>query len=97
MATLILPGRDTFFADGQPLGDLSTGWIQAKQGSRLVRWAAVEAVAKGRTTSAVREAQRSISARRGTHIARVAAARKILTLVYYGMRDGEIRCLAQRA
>lgn len=68
-----------------------------KQGSRLVRWAAVETVAKGRTASAIREAQRSIAARRGTHVARVAAARKVLTLVYYGLRDGEIRCLAKRA
>jgi len=25
----------------------------------------------------------------------VAAARKLLTLVYYGLRDGEIRCLAK--
>jgi hypothetical protein len=25
----------------------------------------------------------------------VAAARKLLTLVYYGLRDGEIRCLAR--
>jgi hypothetical protein len=24
----------------------------------------------------------------------VAIARKVLTLVYYGLRDGEIRCLA---
>jgi hypothetical protein len=30
-------------------------------------------------------------------IARVAAARKLLSLVYYGLRDGEIRCLAQEA
>ena len=29
-------------------------------------------------------------------IARVAAARKLLTLVYYGLRDGEIRCLADQ-
>jgi hypothetical protein len=27
-------------------------------------------------------------------IAKVAAARRLLTLVYYGMRDGHIRCLA---
>ena len=27
--------------------------------------------------------------------AHVAIARKLLTLVYYGLRDGEIRCLAQ--
>ena len=29
--------------------------------------------------------------------ARVALARKVLTLVYYGLRDGEIRCLAKAA
>jgi hypothetical protein len=28
-------------------------------------------------------------------VARVAVARKLLTLVYYGLRDGEIRCLAR--
>jgi hypothetical protein len=36
-----------------------------------------------------------IAARRGRNIAKVAAARRLLTLVYYGLRDGEIRCLAQ--
>jgi hypothetical protein len=38
-----------------------------------------------------------IQKRRGTMIARVAAARKLLTLVFYGLRDGEIRCLAREA
>jgi hypothetical protein len=33
----------------------------------------------------------------GKNLAKVAAARKLLTLVYYGLRDGEIRCLAARA
>jgi len=66
-----------------------------KQGSRLVRWAAVEAVARQRGPSPLREFQRRVSERRGTKIGRVAAARKVLTLVYYGLRDGEIRCLAQ--
>ena len=33
----------------------------------------------------------------GTMIARVAAARKLLSLVYYGLRDGEIRCLSREA
>ena len=32
--------------------------------------------------------------KRGTNRARVAVARKVLTLIYYGLRDGEIRCLA---
>jgi hypothetical protein len=36
-----------------------------------------------------------LAKRRGRNKARVALARKILTLVYYGLRDGEIRCLAQ--
>jgi hypothetical protein len=30
-----------------------------------------------------------------SNIGRVAAARKLLTLVYYGRRDGEIRVLAE--
>ena len=35
-----------------------------------------------------------IAKRRGRKIAKVAIARQILTLCYYGLRDGEIRCLA---
>lgn len=67
-----------------------------KQGSRLVRWAAVEAVAYQRATP-IAAHYRSVAERRGTQVARVAAARKLLTLVYYGLRDGEIRCLAEAA
>ncbi len=66
-----------------------------KQGSRLVRWAAVEAVAHQRTDTPIRRHHRNVGDRRGTKIGRVAAARKLLILVYYGLRDGEIRCLAQ--
>jgi transposase len=55
----------------------------SKQGSKLVRWAAIEA------------AFRRIAERRNNRpIAKTAVARKILTLVFYGLRDGEIRCLA---
>ena len=36
-----------------------------------------------------------LAKRRGRNKARVALARKVLTLVYYGLRDGEIRCLAR--
>ena len=42
-------------------------------------------------------AKDAIIARRGKearNIAKVAAARELLTLVFYGMRDGQIRCLA---
>jgi hypothetical protein len=35
-----------------------------------------------------------IGERRGANVAKVATARKLLTLVYYGLRDGHIRCLA---
>jgi transposase len=65
-----------------------------KQGSRLVRWAAVEAAQK--TGDFLKSDFHRIAERRhNTKIARVAIARKILTLVYYGLRDGEIRCLAE--
>ena len=35
-----------------------------------------------------------IADRRGKGIGRVAVARRLLTLVYYGLRDGQVRCLA---
>ena len=34
--------------------------------------------------------------RRGRNVAKVAVARHILTLCYYGLGDGEIRCLEVR-
>jgi len=68
-----------------------------KQGSRLLRWAAVEAVSKNHGDNKIKADYRRIAERRGRNIARVAAARKLLTLVYYGLRDGEIRCLAPAA
>jgi transposase len=63
-----------------------------KQGNNLVRWAAVEAVKRVRT-GPLAHAKARIGERRGANIATVAAARKLLTLVYYGLRDGHIRCL----
>ena len=42
----------------------------------------------------------AIIARRGKeakNIAKVAAARRLLTLVCYGLRDGQIRCLPEPA
>jgi transposase len=66
-----------------------------KQGSRLVRWALIEAVSRDHGGPALAGGFGRIAARRGTNKARVAVARKVLTLVYYGLRDGEIRCLAQ--
>ena len=60
-----------------------------------MRWAAVEAVARQRADTPIRRHHHNVGERRGTLIGRVAAARKLLILVYYGLRDGEIRCLAQ--
>jgi len=68
-----------------------------KQGSTLVRWAAVEAVVRSHGGTPIAPAFRRIQERRGTPIARVAAARRLLTLVFYGLRDGELRCLTKKA
>jgi transposase len=57
-----------------------------KQGSRLVRWAAVEAVARQRGDTPIRAHHLKVGERRGKQIGRVAAARKLLILVYYGSR-----------
>jgi transposase len=64
-----------------------------KQGSRIVRWAAIEAISKQRGGAKLRADYHAITARRGKQKARVAVARRLLTLVYYGLRDHEIRCL----
>jgi transposase len=71
-----------------------------KQGSRLLRWAVIEAIQRLPKDSAIGAAKQAIIARRGKearNIAKVAAARKLLTLVYYGIRDGQIRALASTA
>jgi transposase len=65
-----------------------------KQGSRLVRWAVIEGTVRYHGGAKLAADYRRITERRGKNRATVAIARKILTLVYYGLRDGEIRCLA---
>ena len=64
-----------------------------KQGSRLVRWAAVEAISRNHGGDRIKADYRRIAERRGRNIGRVAAARRVLVLVFYGLRDGEVRCL----
>jgi transposase len=68
-----------------------------KQGSTLLRWAAIEATAKSRAGTKLQADYRRIAERRGKAKAHVAVARKLLTLVYYGLRDGEIRSVAPKA
>ena len=75
-----------------------TGSI-TKMGSRLVRWAAVEAAQRQAAGTKLRADFARLSSAHGAttaarKVARVAVARKILTLVYYGLRDGTIRSKA---
>jgi transposase len=64
-----------------------------KQGSRLVRWAAVEAVQRVGPHTALGQLRDQIGARRGRNIGVVAAARELTNLVFYALRDGHVRRL----
>jgi transposase len=66
-----------------------------KQGSTLVRWGAVEAVQRISKQHRLGQIRDRVAVRKGRNIGTVAAARELLTLVYYGLRDGHIRCLHQ--
>ena len=66
----------------------------SRQGSTILRWALTEAAQHTPTGGGPLRAQyERIAKRRGSKIDRVAIARQILTLCYYGLGDGEIRCL----
>ena len=54
-----------------------------------MRWAAIEAVSGPACERQLVSVKARVGARRGANIGRVAAARPLLTLVYYGLRDGE--------
>jgi transposase len=78
---------------------VSRGHI-TKQGSPILRWALVEAIQRLPADTPVRAVKDRILARRGKearNIAKVAAARYLLTCVYYAMRDGHVRSLDARA
>jgi len=64
-----------------------------KQGSRLVRWAAVEAVQRAGKDSRHGAHRDRVAARRGRNIGTVAAARELVELVYYALRDHTVRRL----
>jgi transposase len=67
-----------------------------KMGSTLLRWAAVEAVQRIPGHTRLGQVRDRIGARRGRNIGVVAAARELITLVFYGLRDHHIRCLPTR-
>jgi len=61
-----------------------------KQGSRLVRWAAVESVQRLPVTTRLGAFRDTIAAKRGHNIAVVAAARRQLEYVFYALRDHHV-------
>ena len=70
-----------------------------KQGSPALRWAVVEAIQRQPAASPLRGVKDRIIARRGKeakNIAKTAAARHLLTAVFYALRDGQARSLATR-
>jgi transposase len=72
----------------------------SKQGSRMLRWAVVEAIQRAPAGTRPRQVKDAIIARRGPDvrgIAKTAAARIMLTQVFYGMRDGHIRRATSQA
>ena len=78
---------------------VSRGHI-TKQGSPVLRWALIEAIQHQPAGNPIRDIKDRIIARRGKearNIAKVAAARQLLTCVFYAMRDGHVRSLAARA
>lgn len=66
----------------------------SKQGSRMLRWALIEAIQHQPAGTRPRQAREAIVARRGPDarsIAKTAAARVLLTQVFYALRDGHVR------
>jgi hypothetical protein len=61
----------------------------------LLRWSLIEGISRYHGGPHLATEFHRLADRRGKNTARVAIARRVLTLAYYGLRDGEIRCLAQ--
>jgi len=64
-----------------------------KQGSRLVRWAAVESVKRIGPHTVVGAYKQQVADRRGKNVGTVAAARKQIEFVYYALRDHHVGAL----
>ncbi|HEY2831672.1 MAG TPA: IS110 family transposase [Sporichthyaceae bacterium] len=65
-----------------------------KMGSKLVRWAAIEAVQRVGPHTRLGAFRDAVAERRGRNQAKVAAARELVECVFYGLRDHHIRRLA---
>ena len=75
-------------ATGSPIPPCAAARSPKKQGPG---WAAVQATQRLPTASKQATDFHRIADRRGTGIGRVAAARKLLTLICHGLRDGQVR------
>jgi hypothetical protein len=62
-----------------------------KQGSRLIRWAAIEAVQRGGTGTRIGAYRERVAERRGCNQGKVAAARELVECVFYALRVGPVR------
>jgi len=72
----------------------------SRQGSRMLRWALVEAIQRAPAGTRPQQVKDAIIARRGDQargIAKTAAARILLTQVFYSMRDGHVRRASSQA
>jgi transposase len=72
----------------------------SKQGSRMLRWAVTEAIQRQPAGTKPQLVKDAIIARRGADarsIAKTAAARILLTQVFYGLRDGHVRRATSQA
>jgi len=67
-----------------------------RQGSRLVRWAAVESAKRVGPRTRIGALRDRVAARRGANIGAVAAARQQVEYVFYALRDGHVRALQHR-
>ena len=82
----------------QPGGEGLSPPLESTAPSRRTR-ALIEAIQHQPAGTPIRDIKDRIIARRGKearNIAKVAAARQLLTCVYYAMRDGHVRSLAAR-
>jgi transposase len=67
-----------------------------KQGSRLVRWAAIESIKRVGPHTRAGALRDRVAARRGANNGAVAAARQQMEYVFYALRDGHVRALQPR-
>jgi transposase len=66
----------------------------SRQGSPHLRWGLIQAAQTAiQANGPLKTFYERIKQRRGSNVAKAAVAREILTLCYYGLRDGQIRRL----